>query len=128
MGNTLTLQTVIDDGSGQKIITTVEYEGTLGMGAVYNVAANTTNQEQVIALVRADIKLLVIVCSVAMTIKTNSTSSPGNTITVPANTPYIWASADGMIPDPLSADITALYLTNAGSVAGTCSLWAIMQQ
>lgn len=53
-----------------------------------------------------------------ITLKTNSTSDPDDTISVPANTPFRWTSAESTwYPCPLTADVTTLYITNGESDA-----------
>lgn len=57
----------------------------------------------------------------AMTVKTNSTSAPDNTITLTANVPYFWVT--GMGANPLAAAITKVYVTSAN--AGTLKIRAV---
>lgn len=69
-----------------------------------------TDQEIDIALLIAKMKGIAIVADKACTLKTNSTSSPGNTFTLTANKPIIWASGDASA-NPVTVDITKFYLT-----------------
>jgi hypothetical protein len=65
----------------------------------------------------SQLKSLYIKCDQALTIKTNSSGAPAQTITLAANVPYVWTYGSG-ITCPITADITALYITNgSGSLA-----------
>jgi LysM repeat protein len=63
-------------------------------------------------------KFFYMLASVDMTVKTNSTSAPGNTIALVANKPYYWAYDSG-IAQPLAADVTTIYASVPGGSAGT---------
>lgn len=81
-------------------------------------AASSTNVEVDIVLTRAQIKSLVL-SNVGgdLTIKTNSTSAPGDTVTMATGDVSLWSSTAGIGTDPFAtADVTKLYLT---STAGT---------
>lgn len=52
--------------------------------------------------------------SETITIKTNSSSSPAETITVTKDKPLLWYTGCGWV-NPFATDITALYLTRATS-------------
>jgi hypothetical protein len=67
----------------------------------------------------ADVSTIVSLCieaTTAMTLETNSSSSPANTIALVANKPVVWntqiQSTLGTAC-PLSVDVTNLYVTNA---------------
>lgn len=69
-----------------------------------------TDQEIDIGLTITKMKGVGIVADKACTLKTNSTSSPGNTFVLVANKPIIWASGDASA-NPVTVDITKFYLT-----------------
>lgn len=110
---TKTLQTnvgiVIDD----PVILTgdeeIEIDGTI--------ADTISNQLERVAFQRSHCKSFWLRSDQPLTIKTNSSSAPADTFTLAAKTPIEWALGDsGAVP--LTADITALYITNAsGHVA-----------
>ena len=50
----------------------------------------------------------------ALTVKTNSSSTPDDTLTVPASGAYIW-NTSSLDANLLGTDITALYVTNAAA-------------
>ena len=79
-------------------------------------AASTNLQCNFTADVSAMVALM-IVSDQDVTIKTNSTSTPGDTIPLKANVPIPWVSDFGSKPpNPLTADVTTIYVNNAGAV------------
>jgi hypothetical protein len=76
------------------------------------------NQLTAFVLDVSQLKFLYIVAAGALTIKTNSSGSPANTITLAADVPFQWILGDNALRDTANAaittDITALYITNAG--------------
>jgi hypothetical protein len=76
-----------------------------------------TNVQLFVALPVARIQLLQICSNVAMTLKTNSSGSPANTITLLAGQPFSWATGDPPLRDTsgalITTDIATMYRTNA---------------
>lgn len=62
----------------------------------------------------SQVKSAYIVSSVAMTIKTNSSGSPANTLTLVAGVPYRWYT-NQYDAFKLTTDVTTLYVTNAAA-------------
>lgn len=59
-----------------------------------------------------------------ITVKTNSSGTPDDTIALTKDQPIVWTADDSPeFPIPLSADITAIYATNTGS--GTLHIRAL---
>jgi hypothetical protein len=54
------------------------------------------------------------------TVKTNSTSAPGNTLNLKAGRDHSWERSPGYYPNPFTADVTVLYITTvaAGRIRG----------
>lgn len=81
-------------------------------------AASTTNHEEDMVLTRAQIKsILLKVTGGDLTIKTNSTGSPGDTVVMAAGAELFWCPTDTNIlafgADPFpTADVTKLYLSS----------------
>ena len=50
-----------------------------------------------------------------MTVKTNSSSSPAQTFSLAANQEVVWGTLQGTT-NPITLDVTQLFVTNAGSV------------
>lgn len=89
------------------------------------VPAATTNKQVNVALTRANLAAVVLYATGAVTIKTNSSGSPQETITLVAGEVVKWTSGQGsgLAGCPFSGNITALYITNAGSAAVTVTCW-----
>lgn len=78
-------------------------------------AAGTSQAPSGVGLV-----LLFLVADGVLTIKTNSTSSPGDTITTVANKPIVLRNGGAWPATSFAADVTKLYVTNA--TGGTLNL------
>ncbi|OGT59920.1 MAG: hypothetical protein A3E01_10780 [Gammaproteobacteria bacterium RIFCSPHIGHO2_12_FULL_63_22] len=77
-----------------------------------------------LALDVSEVKSLVIVADKAMTLKTNSSSVPDDTIALVAGEPYVWW--DGSPATCLlTVDVTALYVANASGDDGTLEIRAL---
>lgn len=95
--------------------------GPQGAQIDLTLAPSTTNSEQDIVLTRADIQAIVLSTTGDLVIKTNSTGSPGDTVTMTAGQILMWCpSASGIQAigtDPFpTADVTKLFFT---TTAGT---------
>lgn len=87
------------------------------------IIANQTNKAVDYAVVVARLKMFVLLATVDMTVKTNSSGSPDNTFTLKANEPFVWTVDQGTLKDTAAVtvvDITHLYVTN--TTAGTFSV------
>jgi hypothetical protein len=73
---------------------------------------------------------LFIVATGALTLKTNSSGSPANTITLVKDEPFLWRTGDGTLRDTagsaITTDITGLYITNPGAAAVDLKLFALV--
>ena len=71
----------------------------------------------------SEVKSLMILSDQALTLETNDGTTPTDTFTLVANEPIIWtAGAPGSPSCPLTADVTALYATNASGSAATLTI------
>lgn len=105
----------------QKSITTeseIAADIPVGIGAS-NLVAN-------VPLDISQIQSLLITADQDLTLKTNSSGSPDNTIALKAGIPYLWLYNSG-ITLPLSADVTNWYITNASGVAATLKIRALVE-
>jgi len=94
------------------------YDGTVAAGA----SALLINW----AALRASMVSLLLFANVAMTIKTNSSSAPQDTIVLVANQVIVWDPIhDGIGECPFSGDVSALYLYNSGAADGTLKIRSI---
>ena len=80
------------------------------------VAASTTNKEFDLSLTKANIKSMVLYSDQAVTILTNSTGAPSDTIQLAAKLQLVW-NTDSHFSIPFSANVTKFFVTNAGGVA-----------
>lgn len=77
-----------------------------------SVANGQTNKEYVLALDQSQLNGLYIWADGAITLKTNSSGSPDDTLAVPAGIPYVWCT--GMLGTLLiTADVSKIFITNA---------------
>lgn len=67
---------------------------------------------------------LVIVSDQAVTVKTNSSGDPQETISLSANAPVLWFTEMGSAK-PISDDLTALFVSNSSGSAATVRVVAI---
>lgn len=86
------------------------------------VNAAAVDQAVVASIVVGTMRAMVIVSDVAMTVKVNSTSSPTATFSLAAATPVIWATGDAGSNPLGSTNVTTIYVSNPGVVAGTFTL------
>lgn len=78
------------------------------------IPANQTDMHLDVAWVNSTVSQIYIRSSVAMTIKTNSSSVPDQIISLPAGKAIEWRS-DMVYDNPFTEDVTALYVTNTAS-------------
>jgi hypothetical protein len=109
--------------TGETVSVSKEYTVEGEQNVDVEVPASTTNKEVNIDLDVSELKTLMILSDVAVTIKTNSSGSPDDTLTVPANTPVMWGNDTG-ITCPLGTDVTKVYITNATTGAATVKIRA----
>jgi hypothetical protein len=125
MANTLTCKETIaylDDAGNLLASTTRAVSGDLKIGFKDTVAAGVTNQIVAIAFAKARTNFFVFSSDQPVTLKTNSTSSPQETIALPAGGVYAWNNLHTE-SNPLIGDVTAIYVTNAGPVVANVVLF-----
>ena len=79
------------------------------------IPATTTNEQVRATITVAALSLVFIDSDQDITLKTNSSSAPDETITIKAGKPLIWYTGCAWA-NPFGHNITALYLSNAGAV------------
>lgn len=89
-------------------------DGEISLDVV--VPANTNNLAVDLAFVVSRVKSLFITSDKAVTIKTNSSGAPTQTLTRAANQPLDWTAADADAC-PFTANVTTAFITNATSAA-----------
>ncbi|HEY4364462.1 MAG TPA: hypothetical protein VGN17_26085 [Bryobacteraceae bacterium] len=126
--NHTVIRTYKNQGSTARSLTET-VTGNTERNLAVQVAASTTNHHVVIGWVQADLQSLSITSDQAITIYTNaaSGSSPTDTIAVAAGQVMVWTLATDLIGKcPFSADVTSLYITNAGVSAANIFIDSIL--
>ena len=93
--------------------------GTTSIDIANNFPAGATNVLQAAAWTVANTQAIFLLSSANMTIKTNSSGSPANTINLIAGVPLIWDASAGYYTNPFTTNVTAFYVT--------CSSAALLQ-
>lgn len=108
----MSLKLTVEPSSGSSISKTTAYSADSQIQVDLAVANGGTNIEHVVAFDKDSLQAIYLVSDQNVTLKTNSSGSPADTISLLANVPFIWAD-DGYIAVPFSADVTKFYWTNA---------------
>ncbi len=95
--------------------------GNTEVGFDGTIAATTDNIEVDIGFAHTPTKALEFWSSTALTVKTNSSSSPTQTISLTANQALIWTVAHPE-SNPITADVTKLFLSNDTSGIATVKI------
>ena len=101
--------------------TTDSYSGDAEINLDDTVAGPSTHKQYNVSCVAADIKSLCIYSDKALTLKTNSTTVPGNTINVLAGKQIVW-NLDHAELCPITTSVTTLYVTNAGTTTANLKI------
>jgi hypothetical protein len=109
----------ISGSNGTRINGSFTETGTTSIDISRNLPAGSTNVLVAAAWTVANTQAIFLVSSSNMTLKTNSSSAPGNTIYLTANVPLIWDASAGYYPNPFTTNVTAFYCT--------CSAAALLQ-
>lgn len=108
------------EAGGETIQQTSEVTADQETNVEVTVAGSTTDDQVDVAIDISDLKSIYMETDQDLTVETNSGSTPDDTFTLKANMPMTW-NTDSSLPNPFASatDVTALYLTNAGSTAAT---------
>lgn len=85
------------------------------------VPAATTDKLVNLAIDVSELESLFLLSDKDVSIETNSGSAPDNTIALTANVPVVWYAGCGY-SNPLTADTTKFYITNAGASEATVNI------
>lgn len=111
-------------GGNNRIQNTVTIAAPMSIELEESVPDATTDRALSVAIDVSAMTDLYMVSTAALTIQTNSGSSPDDTIVLEANKPLVWrAGGTGHPANPLGTDVTAIYLTNASGSAATFRMW-----
>lgn len=90
-----------------------------------SVPDSSTDYEITLGIDISEIKSIVISSDQVITVETNSGSAADDTFAITANNPLIW-NVDSPAATPFTADITALFVTNASGSAATFNVRCIV--
>jgi hypothetical protein len=125
IGHTLTLSWA---RNGETISQTVTIEADSERNTNVTVPNATTDLRVNIAIDVSELKLLYIHSDQAVTIETNAVDATGgNTLTIAANKPLVWFVGCGMT-NPLTADVTDMYITNAGGTSANVKIRTLIDE
>ena len=106
------------DRAGERIAALVVVAADGEENRTVTVPPATADKRLRISIDVSELKLLYVHSDQAVTIETNSGTVPADTLTVLANKPLAWYAGCGLA-NPFTADVTDLYLTNAGARPAT---------
>ena len=112
--------------SGDRVLTiTNEFSGSQRISLEESIANATTNGQVNVAIDVSKLIAIVINSTQNVTLETNDGSTPDDTIALEANVPYVWHenSYHSLL---LTADVTALFITNASGAAATITVEALV--
>ena len=113
-------------GAGQVSSLTRSFTGDSEVRYYGDVAAGSTNVEIDLAIDVSAIQSCVIYATKAVTLKTNSTSSPTDTIAVADAQALTWGNDEDAARLFFTGDVTKVYVTNAGAAASTLRIEALV--
>ena len=116
--------TIVSGGSSNT--STKTYSGGARISLSETVGGAATDQLHAFALDLSPTKLFYMHSDVAMTVEFNSNAGAGGTIVLVADVPYFFTT-DTIWDETtdITADITAVYVTNASGTSGTITIEAI---
>ena len=89
------------------------------------VPISTTNQAAAIGFTLSKVALVYISANTDVTLKTNSTGSPQDTILVKAGKPLVWYVGSGLT-NPFAGNVTGFYFSNASATVAATVIASIM--
>lgn len=116
--NTLTLQWAQGSESVSKSVA-LSNEGVIQVDAA--VGAGVSNKQVAAAFDKDTLSQVYIVSDQDVTMETNDGTTPDDSFSLSANKPFVWYAGCG-IPNPFSADVTALFFSNAGASEATVQI------
>lgn len=102
--------------SGEAVSVTVVATGSGEVNVDETIPASQTNMLITLAVDVSALKSLYISSDETLTIKTNSSGSPTDTLTITGGKPLVWYTGCGF-SCPLTGDVTVIYVTNSAAAA-----------
>jgi hypothetical protein len=113
-GFTHTLGATYRTDAGTISSTTSTFTGDAEIDLDSVVPLSTTNKEFDIQFTKTDVVSMIMFSDKAVTLKTNSSGSPSDTISLAANMPLVWHT-DSPTAIPIVGNVTKIFVTNSGS-------------
>jgi len=113
------------EGGSGALSKTVTKTGTGQSSLDETVATGLTDEELEYTLDFSAIKSVYIYSSQDVTLETNDGSSPGDTLALKANEPYVWHDTS-LYPNLLTTDITSIFITNSSGAAANIRIEALV--
>jgi hypothetical protein len=118
------ITTQYSDNAGLVTMQANPYNGQTQAAFDGTIAANTTNQLVSISWPVTGMQSVLLSSNVNLTVLTNSTTTPGQTINLLANIPIVWGPQQGGA-NPITVAVTALYVTNGTANPATFKVRAL---
>ena len=114
-----------DEGTTTSVTSSLTGDAEVGVEAT--LANGDTNRLFTIAVTKSQILMMCLSCTTSCTVKTNSSSTPQDTISIPAGGQIVYegAGASGAAI-PFSGNVTAFYVTNNDPKAGNFKFRALL--
>lgn len=112
-------------GIGTTIDASIAVTGTGAVVIDESIPDSTTDQLIDCAFVLARLTAFYMHSDKALTIETNSSGAPQETIVLVANKPFVYVPGLGL-PSPFAGNVTALYATNASGGAAALQVRALL--
>lgn len=112
---------------GQIVNQVKAYTGDEEVNIDGSVAGSTTNFEFDVAIKASAVQSILLYSDQALTLKTNSTSSPQETINLKAGIPHMW-NTDSYATIMFAGDVTKIYATNSGGTAANFKVRCVQNQ
>ena len=111
----------IIQGVGETVDMRQTLSGSGGLVIEESIAIGATDQLVSLAFVLAKLLAFYMVSDKALTIETNSASTPQETISLAAGVPFVYVPGAGLA-SPFAGNVTALYATNASGSAAALQI------
>lgn len=124
MANPITIETIFKTPAGDVRASKEYTAGTSALAGINEaIASDAADVLYVWTCDVSQVKTIVLLATQDMTLKTNSSTVPADTLVLKANSPYVW-STDSLNTLLLTVDVTALYVTNNSTpaTAGTLTI------
>jgi hypothetical protein len=118
--HTVSISYTTAPGATTSVTNTYTDTGTAGYDN--SIPATTTNQEADVGFTQTELISCFLYSTATVTLKTNSTSTPADTIVLTGGQPIIWNSSSGAACPFANNVITKMYITNSTSGAAAVSL------